>query len=220
MLDDSPISPPSDDQEAAAVSGPPTAADPPQQGDTAMPDTLPINPLSDDQGMLAEVIDYYQRTLKETTEGLAYLRKRGITHAEIIDHFRIGYSNRTLGLKLPTKMVKEGKRIRWKLERIGVYRGTGREHLRGCMTFPIPAADGSGRIVDIYGRKTLRQSRHAPLHMHIARQPCGVWNVEALRTSKEIILCSVTLRCVDVLASRLSQCQLHVRAGRCSRRIT
>ena len=66
-----------------------------------MPDTLPLNPQADDQKLLAQVIDYYHRTLKETTEGLDYLRSRGITVGEAIDRFRIGYANRTLGLKLP-----------------------------------------------------------------------------------------------------------------------
>ena len=64
-----------------------------------MRDTLPLDPLADDQKLLAQVIDYYNRTLKETTEGLDYLRSRGITVGEAIDHFRIGYGNRTLGLE-------------------------------------------------------------------------------------------------------------------------
>ena len=67
-----------------------------------MPDTLAFNPLSDDQKLLAQVIDYYHRTFKETTEGLDYLRSRGVTVGEAIDRFRIGYANRTLGLKLPS----------------------------------------------------------------------------------------------------------------------
>ena len=80
-----------------------------------MPDTLPLNPLADDQKILAQVIDYYHRTLKETTEGLDYLRSRGVTVGEAIDRFRIGYANRTLGLKLPVKQIKAGKQIRTRL---------------------------------------------------------------------------------------------------------
>ena len=55
--------------------------------------------LNDDQKLLAQIIDYYHRTLKETTEGLDYLRSRGVTVGEAIDRFRIGYANRTLGLE-------------------------------------------------------------------------------------------------------------------------
>ena len=70
-----------------------------------MPD-LDLNLKADDQKLLAQVVDYYHRTLKETTEGLDYLRGRGITVGEAIDRFRIGYANRTLGLKLPVKQAQ------------------------------------------------------------------------------------------------------------------
>lgn len=70
--------------------------------------------VDDDQKLLAQIIDYYCRTLKETTEGLGYLRSRGVTVGEAIGRFRIGYSNRTLGLKLPVKQLKASKQIRAK----------------------------------------------------------------------------------------------------------
>ena len=145
---------------------------------------------ADDQKLLALVIDYYHRTLKETTEGLDYLRGRGITSGEAIDHFRIGYANRTLGLKLPHMRLKTGKEIRTRLQEIGIYRGTGHEHFNGCVVFPITAADGTGRIVDLYGRKTgpcLRPG--TPLHMYLSNERHGVWNVGAFGASQEIILC-------------------------------
>ena len=154
-----------------------------------MPD-LTLNPEADDQKLLAQVVDYYHRTLKETTEGLEYLRSRGITVGETIDRFRIGYANRTLGQKLPSMQVKAGKQIRTRLQQVGVFRGSGHEHYNGCVVFPITTPDGSGRIVDIYGRKTgdcLRAG--TPLHMHLGDQRRGVWNVEALAASNEIILC-------------------------------
>ena len=105
-----------------------------------------LNPEADDQKLLAQVIDYYHRTLKETTEGLDYLRSRGITVGEAIDRFRIGYANRTLGLLLPVKQVKAGKQIRSRLQQIGIMRGSGHEHYNGCVVFPITSPDGSGRI--------------------------------------------------------------------------
>ena len=66
-----------------------------------MPELSPLDPQSDDQKLLAQVADYYHRTLKETTEGLDYLRGRGVTVGEAIDRFRIGYANRTLGYRVP-----------------------------------------------------------------------------------------------------------------------
>ena len=175
---------------------------------------LDLNPLADDQKLLAQVIDYYHRTLKETTEGLDYLRSRGVTVGEAIDRFRIGYANRTLGLKLPVKRVKAGKEIRTRLQQLGIYRGTGREHYNGCVTFPIMAADGSGQIVDIYGRKTNDHLRKGtPLHMHLSDQRRGVWNVEAFAGRRRNHPLPVALRRPDVLERRLSQRDLHLRPG-------
>jgi DNA primase len=155
-----------------------------------MRDTLPLDPLADDQKLLAQVIDYYNRTLKETIDGLDYLRSRGITVGEAIDHFRIGYGNRTLGLKLPTMDSKAGRDIRSRLQHVGLVRRSGHEHLNGCIAFPITAADGSGQVVDIYGRKTGNHLRKGtPLHMHLS-EGRGVWNVEAFHAGNEVILCA------------------------------
>lgn len=154
-----------------------------------MPDAL-LNPQFDDQKLLARIIDYYHRTLRETSEGLDYLRGRDINVGEAIDHFRIGYANRTLGLKLSTMDSKAGREIRARLQQVGLFRSSGHEHLNGCVVFPITAADGSGQIVDIYGRKTKNDLRKGkPLHMHLSEQRRGVWNVEAFQAGNEIIVC-------------------------------
>ena len=63
--------------------------------------SLASNP--DDQKQLAVVIDYYHETLKQSPEALDYLKTRGLNHPELIDTFRLGYANRTLGYRLPEK---------------------------------------------------------------------------------------------------------------------
>ncbi len=155
-------------------------------------DGLPLTPEADDQKLLAQIVDFYHQTLKNSTVGVEYLKKRGITNPDVIDHFRIGLSNRTLGPSLPTKESKAGRNIRSRLERLGIYRSTGHEHLNGCIVFPIPSADGTGRIVDIYGRKITgkRLRKGTPLHMHLNDQRLGVWNVEAFGPTDEVILCT------------------------------
>ncbi|MBY0457008.1 MAG: hypothetical protein K2V38_06705, partial [Gemmataceae bacterium] len=156
-----------------------------------MPDPFTIDPSADDQKLLAQVVAYYTATLKTTPDALQYLRDRGISSPDVIDRFRVGYSDRTLGLKLPAKQVKAGAAIRERLHRLGVLRDTGHEHLRGSVTFPILAADGSGRIVDIYGRKTRDDLRPGtPSHTHLNGDNLGVWNVEAFAATEEIVLCS------------------------------
>jgi hypothetical protein len=153
-----------------------------------MPDLL-LNPADDDQKLLAQVCDYYNRRLKETAEALQFLQLHGIVSADAIDGFRIGYSDRTLGLALPVKQIKAGRLIRERLNVIGLYRGSGHEHFRGSVVFPITAADGSGRIVDIYSHKTRTDLRKGtPQELHLNDDRRGVWNVEALRAGQEIIV--------------------------------
>ena len=47
------------------------------------------------------------------------------------------------------QQAASGKRLRDQLERLGVYRPTGREHLNGCIV--VPVREG-GHIVQLYGR--------------------------------------------------------------------
>jgi DNA primase len=152
---------------------------------------LLLDPATDDQNLLAQVVSYYHESLKNSTEALDYLRKRGITNGEALTQFRLGYSDRTLGLKLPVKQVKAGRLIRERLQRLGLYRESGHEHFSGCVTFPVFAADGSGRIVDLYGRKTggIHLRKGTPLDMYLGNERKGVWNVEAVSASEEMILC-------------------------------
>jgi DNA primase len=58
------------------------------------------------------VTGYYHRTLRESPDALGYLARRKIDHPEVIDEFRLGYADRTLGLRLPDKRRKEGADIR------------------------------------------------------------------------------------------------------------
>ena len=160
-------------------------------GTTPMPDTFNLDPAADDQKLLAQVIDYYHAALKNTPEALDFLRKKGINNPEALSRFRLGYSDRSLGTKLPTHHVKAGRLLRERLQQLGLYRDSGHEHFRGCLTFPVMAGDGTGRIVDLYGRKMLGTKLHkrCPLDVYLTSDRHGVWNVEAFRASEEMILC-------------------------------
>lgn len=157
-----------------------------------MADPLALDPDADDPKLLAQVVAYYQQTLTENADALAYLRNRGITHPHAAEHFRIGFSDRSLGLKLPDKQLKAGAAIRSRLQALGLFRSSGHEHFRGSLTFPIPAADGSGSIANVYGRKILdgHLRKGTALHTHLNARCPGVWNVEALAGAEEVVLCS------------------------------
>lgn len=81
---------------------------------------------ADDAQLLGQVADYYAATLKQSPEALAYLEARGVAGAvaaEAIDTFKLGYANRTLGLRLPERSRKAGAEIRARLERLTAPRG-------------------------------------------------------------------------------------------------
>jgi hypothetical protein len=151
-----------------------------------------LDPTSDDQQLLAQVINYYHATLQASPDALAYLQSRGITNSQAIEQFRIGYADRTLGLKLPSKQARAGKELRGRLQQLGLFRAhSGHEHFNGCVVFPICAGDGTGRIVDLYGRRTHYHGlgKDVPRDMYLTSERRGVWNIEALAATEEIIIC-------------------------------
>jgi DNA primase catalytic core len=143
---------------------------------------------ADDQQLLRQVIGYYHETLKDSPVALAYLEKRGLKSSEMIELFRLGYANRTLGYRLPPKSRKAGAEIRGRLQKLGILRKSGHEHFHGSLV--IPVFDEVGNITQVYGRKIRDDLRKGtPFHLYLSGPPKGVWNVKALSASKEIILC-------------------------------
>lgn len=147
---------------------------------------------ADEQALLNQVIDYYHETLKQSPEALAYLAARGLDHPEIVEKFKLGFANRTLGLRLPEKNRKDGELVRGRLQKLGLYRATGREHFNGSLV--IPVLDEQGNVTEVYGRKITHALRAGtPLHLYLPGPHRGVWNIEALAASKEIILCEALI---------------------------
>ena len=168
---------------------------------TAVKLEAPFAPDAGDQEVLRQVIDYYHATLKESPEALRYLQGRGLDHPEMITHFRLGFSNRTLGYRLPERNRKSGAELRGRLQRLGILRESGHEHFTGSVV--IPVIDPEGNVTEIYGRKITAGLREGtPLHTYLPGPHRGVWNEEALAVSKEIILCeslidALTFWCAD-----------------------
>jgi DNA primase len=146
---------------------------------------------ADDQTLLRQVIDYYHERLKQTPAALDYLKKRGLGSADVIAAFKLGFADRTLGLRLPDKRRVAGLEIRTRLERLGVYRESGHEHLNGCLVFPIIAQ--AGEVTEIYGRKIVEnQTPGLPKHLYLPGPHRGLWNPACL-ASREIILCEAII---------------------------
>ena len=145
-----------------------------------------------EQELLNQVIDFYHRRLLESPEALAYLERRGLADQELIGRFKLGFVDRTLGLRLPVKQLKAGAEVRGRLQAIGLLRTSGHEHFRGCLT--IPVIDEAGDVTEVYGRRIDDHVREgASRHLYLPGPHRGVWNVQALKTHAEIILCEALI---------------------------
>lgn len=165
----------------AAFTGAPTCA--PVKKGTVPRLASPLAADADDQAALRQVLDYYHERLKENAAALAYLKKRGVT-AEAVAAFRVGFVDRTLGLRLPHNNRKEGAALRARLTALGILRDTGHEHLRGRVVFPVVAE--SGEIGTVYGRAIDDGGKH-DRHLFLPGPQRGIFNPAALR-SAEVIL--------------------------------
>lgn len=152
----------------------------------------------EDAALLRSVAEFYHANLKQSPEALAYLVARGLNHPELVEHFQLGYANKTLTYRLPAGHTLAGRQMRQQLQTLGVLRSTGHEHLNGCLVVPVLGLeDGAqpeqaGRVMQLYGRR-MQPSHKIPAnqsrHMYLATPLRGVWNEAALRASREIILC-------------------------------
>jgi len=152
----------------------------------------PVDVSADDRALLGQVIGYYHDTLKRSPEALAYLKARGLNDPAVIDRFKLGFANRTLGLRLPEKNRQAGAEVRERLQRLGLLRDSGHEHFNGSLVIPI--LDEAGHVTGVYGRKITENLRPGtPLHLYLPGPHRGVWNLQAVQTSREIILCEALI---------------------------
>ena len=168
-----------------------------QQGPVPKKSTTPKLPVlversANDDALMKQVVDYYHATLKESPEALAYLEHRGLKSAEMIARFRLGFANRTLAYRLPAKSRDAGAELRGRLQALGILRESGHEHMTGSLVVPI--GDEAGRVTELYGRKITPGLRPGtPLHLYLPGPHRGVWNAEAIASSKTIILCEALI---------------------------
>lgn len=145
----------------------------------------PITNLEDEQQILQQVVNYYHSRFDKTC--LSYLQGRGIGSEKMLKTFKLGFSDRSLGLRIPHGRTVEGESIRKKLVSIGVYRDTGREHLNGCLTVPIK--DLQGEITQIYGRRLDPKAKKHLRHLYLAKPLAGIFNPTSFaNNNREIIL--------------------------------
>ena len=161
--------------------------------------------------MLERTAQYYHEVGMEAPELREYLVKRGLlpkdadeeflhSPGSILNFFKLGLANRTLGLKVEKGDRVGGAEVRRKLQEIGVVRSSGHEHLAGSLVIPI--LDEEGRVVQLYGRKILDNLRQGtPKHLYLAGSLKGIFNVQGLHDylqmpnsePRTLILCEAIL---------------------------
>ena len=165
---------------------------PPAKRTRAVKLDRPFGPDGDDQALLNQVIAFYHETLRQSPEALSYLEKRGLGDPALIERFKLGFANRTLGYRLPEKTRKAGAALRGALQRLGILRASGHEHFAGSLV--VPVSDGAGNVSEVYGRKiTTNLRKGTPLHLYLPGPHRGVWNAESLAGQREVVLCEALL---------------------------
>lgn len=152
----------------------------------------PVDASADDATLMLQVRDYYARTLATAPEALAYLESRGLKHEGLIEHFKLGFSNRTLGLRLPDTNRLAGATVRRRLQALGVIRESGHEHLVGSLVVPIH--DEAGAVVGMYGRKVTKGLRPGtPDHLYLSGAHRAAFNSAALAGQSMAIVCEAII---------------------------
>ena len=152
----------------------------------------PLNPYAGEPELIKQAVEFYNDTLKHRApEALRYLEERGLRNIEAIDKFRLGFANRTLGLRLPPSRNSDGAELRERLIKSGLLRESGHEYFRGSITFPI--WDEDGNVSEIYGRRIERPTKPGtPVHYYMPGPHRGIWNRECLQ-SRDVILCEALI---------------------------
>lgn len=154
----------------------------------------PVEDGVDDATALGQVVAYYHRSLKDSPEALEYLASRGLADDAAISHFQLGFSNRTLGLRLPHANREAGARLRGQLQRLSVLRDTGHEAMRGRLV--VPLLDEAGVARGLYGR-AIGPLKNASNHLYLPGPHQVAFNSAALAGQSTAILCEAVF---DALA--------------------
>jgi DNA primase len=152
----------------------------------------PVARDADERELLLQVVGYYSETLKQSPEAMRYLESRGLKSSEIIDRFRLGFANRTLGYRLPAKNRAAGAEMRGRLQKLGILRESGHEHFNGSLV--IPVLNPAGDVMEMYGRKITPNLREGTPRPSVSTgRASGRVERRGADRSKEIILCEALI---------------------------
>lgn len=151
---------------------------------------VPFTATDSDEDILRGVSDIYTEALRWSSELEVFIDARSLKHPGLIDQFRLGLGNRTLGLRIPKTNRAKGRQLRERLQALGVLRkDSGHEHLNGCLV--VPTFDLEGHIVNLYGRRIERARSNGPGHLWCDPSRRGILNPGAFESSALVVTASI-----------------------------
>ncbi len=120
--------------------------------DTPLADTKHQEPAPDKDihPVLTQLVQFYHNSLKENREAQAYLESRNLLDKDLIDTFKIGYSDGS-----STKLLPNDEPLKKSLKCIGILNDKDNESFYKSITVPI--FDENDLVVGLYGRNIERK---------------------------------------------------------------
>ena len=144
---------------------------------------------------LPMIAEYYKQRLLMSQKALSHLETGyGISSVVAKEH-SIGYSDRSLGLELPSTKDGAGEILRGSLKRLRLFKGTGHEAFRGCIVVPVLAGDS---IAGFYAERIERARRHAKAHYFIRLYPHCLFATSQCDGQPEVYLCASPLHAIQL----------------------
>lgn len=176
-----------------------------EQLDNGGPEPKPAKPAPSDKQpaeltakqvkLLARVIEFYHKAFCEDGRARDYLAGRGITDNALFAAHGVGFANGTLLNVLP----QDGD-ITSELKELGILNERGNEHFYGCATFPL--FDLAGNPAGIYGRRIEHMDNgESPPHLYLPGPRRGLFNRQAAKAHKEIILTEAVIDSLTLIAA-------------------
>ncbi|EAR11065.1 toprim domain-containing protein [Reinekea blandensis] len=149
---------------------------------------VPDSISSQERRLTDQVLQHYQKTLKTHVRARRFMCHRGLDDQKLVDQFRIGYADRTLGLSLQKLSKEDEASSRGALQRVGLLKPSGHEFFRGALV--VPFINGEGIVTGAYGRRiTKKLKTHSVYFVHWRTPETRFFNEAAIQKQSEVFLC-------------------------------
>jgi hypothetical protein len=140
------------------------------------------------------VVDHFHKRLLASKKALAWLKQHGIDTPEIVNRFKIGYSDGSL-------VDKSGTVQRTQLQAVGLLTEDDREQFSGCLV--IPAFNDSKPLM-LYGLDISTSDYKPPVVLKDDRH--GIFNYKATKVYDEVLLTDDVVTCLQLVSLGFENC--------------